>query len=80
MTFKEDTFEHQIKLILEEFKDDYISEQEENEKDGQDPIITFDEYLWRNRTELGEKFYDRIDQYIGIEEITEPYNYEQHHI
>jgi hypothetical protein len=71
----EDNFEYQAKEVFADMLDDYKDAQKRR-KEYKMPIQTFAEWLWDNRTEFGEKMYDRFDEYIGIDESTEDLNYE----
>jgi hypothetical protein len=70
---QEDGFEYQAKEIFEEMEQDYKDEQEQRKEDGED-IQTFAEWLWKNTDDLGKIFYDRFDQWCGIDESTEEFN------
>jgi len=70
----EDNFEYQAKKVFNDMLDDYNDEQNERKADG-DEIQTFAEWLLNNRTEFGEKMYNRFDEYAGIDESTEDLNY-----
>ena len=72
----EDNFEYQAKEVFNDMLDDYNYEQKERKADG-DEIQTFAEWLWNNRTEFGEKMYNRFDEYAGIDESTEDLNHAQ---
>ena len=50
-------------------------EEQKQREECEDPIQTFAEWLWDNRTEFGEKMYNRFDEYTGIDESTEDLNY-----
>jgi len=69
-----DTFEYQIKQIFESMKDDYELEMAEKDVNNE-PLDTFSNWLWNNKDDLGTKFYDRIDEYLGIDEFTKKYNF-----
>jgi len=69
-----DTFEYQIKQIFESMKDDYELEMAEKDVNNE-PLDTFSYWLWNNKDDLGTKFYDRIDEYLGIDEFTKKYNF-----
>jgi len=47
----EDNFEYQAKEVFSDMLDDYKEEQKQREE-CEDPIQTFAEWLWDNRTEL----------------------------
>ena len=70
----EDNFEYQVKQAFSEMLPCYRDEQKERANDG-DFIETFAEWLWNNRTEFGEKMYNRFDEYAGIDESTEDLNF-----
>ena len=70
----EDNFEYQAKEVFSDMLDDYKEEQKQREE-CEDPIQTFAEWLWDNRTEFGEKMYNKFDEYAGIDESTEDLNY-----
>jgi len=70
----EDNFDHQVNSIFDGMKEDYESEQESNKDEG-DEIQTFSEWLWNNRSGLGDNLYDRIDEYLGLDEFTESRNF-----
>lgn len=70
----EDSFEHQTKGVFNDMLDDYIEEQKQRKED-EDLVQTFAEWLWGNRTEFGEKMYNRFDEYTGLDESTEDLNY-----
>lgn len=69
----EDGFEYQMENIFDDMKSDYDEEQE-SRKEGGDSIQTFPDWLWDNREEFGEKVYTRLDEWCGIDEMTEKYN------
>lgn len=71
----EDNFDYQAHSIFEDMREDYEYEQAENKEAG-DRVFTFAEWLWSNREELGKRFYERFDDYAGIDDETEKYNYE----
>lgn len=71
----EDNFDYQAEKVFEDMLDDYKDEQRQRKKDA-DTVQTFAEWLWDNRTEFGEKIYNRLDEYLGIDESTEKYNYD----
>ena len=71
----ENNFEYQAKVVFKDMLDDYNDEQNQRKADG-DEIQTFAEWLWNNRTEFGEKMYNRFDEYAGIDESTEDLNYD----
>lgn len=70
----EDNFDYQAKEVFNDMLEDYQAEQNERKTDG-DEIQTFAEWLWNNRTEFGEKMYNRFDEYSNIDESTEDLNY-----
>jgi hypothetical protein len=70
----EDNFEYQAKEVFNDMLEDYTCEQKER-KECDEEIQTFAEWLWENRTEFGEKMYNRFDEYAGIDEETENLNY-----
>ncbi len=69
----EDGFEYQAKCLFKEMEQDYKDEQEQRKGDGEE-IQTFAEWLLKNTDELGSLFYDRFDQWCGMEESTEDLN------
>ena len=71
----EDNFDYQAKEVFNDMLDDYKLDQKQR-KDDDDIIQTFAEWLWHNRTEFGEKMYNRFDEYAGIDESTEELNFE----
>lgn len=71
----EDDFEYQVKEVFKDMQEDYISEQQDQEENGED-VKTFAEWLWENRADFGERMYERFDEYAGIEESTEDLNFE----
>ena len=70
----EDNFDYQAKEVFEDMLDDYKEEQRQRKEDG-DSVQSFAEWLWDNRADFGEKMYNRFDEYTGIDESTEQYNY-----
>lgn len=69
----EDNFEYQVKSVFNDMLEDYKQDQKERKEYGDD-VQTFAEWLWDNRTEFGEKVYNRYDEYAGIEESTQDLN------
>ena len=69
----ESDFEHQSESIFESMLEDYREEQK-NRKDDEDEVETFADWLWVNRADLGEAFYNRFNEYAGIDESTKKYN------
>jgi hypothetical protein len=69
----EDNFDYQADQIFKELADSYKDAQENRKKEGVN-IQTFSDYLWENLDELGRAFFEKFDQYAGIEESTEKYN------
>lgn len=64
----EDGFEYQAKSIFENLHEDYKAEMR-GELD--DDIITFADWLWNNRESLGGAFFERVDEYCGVDELVE---------
>lgn len=70
----EDNFEYQLNQVFADMIDDYNKEQKHRESDDES-IQSFAEWLWNNRSDFGEKMYERFDEYCGIDESTEDLNY-----
>ena len=75
-TTKDDSFNFQMEEIFEQLEDDYKDEQESRKKNGVFVVQTFHEWLWDNVREFGELVYSRYNEYAGMEEKTEKYNYQ----
>jgi hypothetical protein len=69
----EDNFDYQSEKIFEEMREDY-NEEMEVKKINEEATDTFSAWLWNNKEDLGAKFYERVDEYLGIDEFTEEYN------
>lgn len=61
----EDDFEYQVKEIVQRLVDDY--------KDEDDSLTgtTMEDWLWNNKDELGKYFYEKVDEYLGMETVVE---------
>jgi hypothetical protein len=70
----EDNFDYQMHSIFEDMKEDYEADQKERIKDECEPM-SFSDWLWQNKKELGERVYNRFDEYAGIDDETEKYNF-----
>lgn len=71
----EDGFEYQAEQIFESMRDDYIQECKDRKADGL-TILPFSEWLWNNSEDLGKLFYERLDSWCGIDQMTGKYNEE----
>jgi hypothetical protein len=71
---QEDGFEYQAQSIFEAMEQDYKDEQSDRQESGED-TQTFAEWLWKNTDELGRLFYERFDEWCGIEKSTENFNF-----
>lgn len=60
----EDNFDYQVDKILEKIYKDWG---ENIKEDG----LPFADWLWANPAELGKAFYERVDEYQGLEETIE---------
>ena len=69
----EDNFDYQAHEIFKDMVFDYETEQNHRKITGFE-TETFSEYIWRNQKELGRLFYERFDEYVGIDEETKKYN------
>jgi len=70
----EDNFDYQMHSIFEAMQYDYKEAQKYNQSIGS-PVKTFAEWLWDNREDLGAKVYEAFDEYTGIDDETEKYNF-----
>lgn len=61
----EDDFEYQVKEVIQRLVNDYKGE--DNSLTG----ASIDNWLWDNRDELGKYFYEKVDEYFGMDLITE---------
>jgi hypothetical protein len=74
-TTKEGGFEYQAEQIFDEMRSDYIDECDELKANGESSQIkTFSDWLWNNQEDLGRLFYERLDSWCGIDQMTEKYN------
>lgn len=72
---EEHDFEYQSGCIFSQMEEDYRLDQACRIK-SELPVQTFSEWLWENLDTLGKLFYERFDEWAGIEESTYQYNYE----
>lgn len=72
----EENFEYQAKQIFKSLKTDYEEEQKDRLTSNED-IMTFSDWLWENKELLGEAFYERLDEWCGIVEITQEFDFEE---
>ena len=70
----ESNFEYQAKQVFNDMLEEYKEEQKYREKREYE-IHTFAEWLWDNKAYFGEQMFTRLDEYVGIEEFTEDYNF-----
>lgn len=64
ITAREDFFEYRIKSVINEIKEEHSEDIEESGE-------AFSDWLWTNRETLGEKVFDDIETYMGMDEFDE---------
>ena len=70
----ESDFEYQAKQVFHDMLEEYKEDQKQNKKH-EEEIQTFADWLWDNRSYFGDQMLTRLDEYVGIEELTESYNF-----
>ena len=73
ITTIEHGFEYQAEQIFESMLEDYNHEMV-TRKVNEEPVYTFRAWLWNERETLGGLFYERLDEWCGIDQMTEKYN------
>lgn len=68
----ESNFEYQVEQIFKSMFSDYKEEMETSNQ-----ILSFSDWLWKEKEQLGETFFNKVDEFCGVDEITEKYNIEQ---
>ena len=69
----EDNFDYQANEIFQSMKEDYDNDQKDRIENDEE-TESFANWLWKNLPELGRLFYEKLDQYAGIDEFTNEFN------
>lgn len=69
-------FDYQMHEVFKSLREEYEYDMNAKKSDGE-KIDTFSEWLWTNAESFGRAVYDKFDQWGGIDEETEKYNFEK---
>lgn len=60
----DENFDYQVDEIFKKIYEDYKEQIKESN-------LSFSDWLWANPNELGKAFFERVDEYQGIDETIE---------